>query len=72
MVGGIFGEQYPYITTTGDHDLHEEGTYRDFFTQWNAGVDGLQCEGQWGVASVCRYDGLVFIGMVCRRDVLTF
>ena len=59
----IFGDHFPYITTVGDHDLHEEGHYRDFFTSWNRGVPGLECEGQWGVMSVCRYKGIVFFGM---------
>lgn len=71
----IFGDQFPYITTLGDHDLStymfitklvklaEETTYRNFFVKWNRNVDGLECEGVWGEASVCRYHGVVFIGL---------
>lgn len=52
------------MSTLGDHDLHEERVYRDFFVEWNQRATGLECEGKWGVASVCRYRGIVFFGLV--------
>ena len=43
--------------------MHEFGTYRDFFTARDRKTPGLECEGEWGYASVCRYKGIVFFGM---------
>lgn len=60
-VSSIIPQEIPYITTTGDHDLFEFSKYQEGFVERDLKTPGLSCEGSWGTASVCTYEGIVVL-----------
>lgn len=63
QVEEIFGKDFPYFATLGDHDLYEAYSYKQFFDRRLALQPNVHCRGKWGVAQVCTYQGIVLLMM---------
>ncbi len=56
-----FGEDFPIFASIGNHDADAWSGYKRRFERRLKRIDGAQCTGDYGVKSICTYNGISFI-----------
>ena len=64
MITDVLGADFPYFGTVGNHDILKwsgsDGYQQKFIDRLNR-VPGATCTGDYGVNSICSYQGLTFL-----------
>eukprot|EP00002_Diphylleia_rotans_P039792 TRINITY_DN9320_c0_g1_i1.p1 TRINITY_DN9320_c0_g1~~TRINITY_DN9320_c0_g1_i1.p1 ORF type:complete len:238 (-),score=32.42 TRINITY_DN9320_c0_g1_i1:217-930(-) len=61
QINSVLGPDYPYFAVIGNHDLRQWPEYSEKVVSRFSRINGLSCEGELGVQTVCSYKGLLFV-----------
>ena len=61
MINDILGPSVPYFALIGNHDVTKWSDYQQRLQARLSRINGATCNGDLGIKSVCRYQGLFFI-----------
>lgn len=61
MISDALGSTFPYFAVIGNHDVSKWSDYQQRLQERLNRISGANCNGNLGVKSVCRYQGLFFI-----------
>jgi endoglucanase len=61
VVNEILGNDFPYFASVGNHDQGYWSEYQTLFRERMNRIPGAECQGDYGVNSLCTYKGLPFV-----------
>lgn len=59
MYESVYRDDYPLLSVIGNHDILKWSEYKDWMSKIN--IDNLNCNGDYGVASVCNFGPVSFV-----------
>lgn len=61
QLNGILGEDFPYLTSPGNHDPPSWREYQQLLQERIDRIPGMKCSGSLGVMSSCSYKGILMV-----------